>query len=304
MEENQVSLTALISAYARAYHAMYDSPKIFNDFLAYHLFTDEEFTNMGRNLAGALKFFDPERAASCPDQETALAWVMRTQSTPITLSRARYTEDSLETAVKQGVQQYVILGAGMDTFAFRRPEMLRQLQVFEVDHPATQALKRHRLSRLGWEYPAQLHFVPVDFTKESLVTALKRSSYDQHTLSFFSWLGVTYYLTRDVVFDTLRSLTDIAPVGSTIIFDYLDTDAFVPERAAKRVQRMQEIVRRAGEPMKTGFDPSTLAADLASIGLHLHENLGPSDIEARYFQGRTDGYHAFEHVHFAWAVIA
>ncbi|MBN2909810.1 class I SAM-dependent methyltransferase [Polycladomyces sp. WAk] len=114
MEENQVSLTALISAYARAYHAMYDSPKIFNDFLAYHLFTDEEFTNMGRNLAGALKFFDPERAASCPDQETALAWVMRTQSTPITLSRARYTEDSLERAVKQGVQQYGVEGASVD----------------------------------------------------------------------------------------------------------------------------------------------------------------------------------------------
>jgi O-methyltransferase involved in polyketide biosynthesis len=144
----------------------------------------------------------------------------------------------------------------------------------------------------------------VDFTKESLVTALKRSTYDLQTLSFFSWLGVTYYLTCDMVFDTLRSIADIAPAGSTIIFDYLDTDAFVPERAAKRVQRMQEIVRRAGEPMKTGFDPSTLAADLASIGLRLHENLGPSAIEERYFQGRTDGYHAFEHVHFAWAVVA
>lgn len=108
MEENQVSLTALISAYARAYHAMHDSPKIFHDFLAYHLFTDEEFTNLGRNLAEALKFFDPERAASCPDQASALAWVMRTQSSPIILSRARYTEDCLETAVEQGVQQYVI----------------------------------------------------------------------------------------------------------------------------------------------------------------------------------------------------
>jgi methyltransferase (TIGR00027 family) len=181
--------------------------------------------------------------------------------------------------------------------------MVSQLQIFELDHPATQAFKRQRLAELGWEVPAFLHFVPVDFTKENLVTALKRTSYDPHQASFFSWLGVTYYLTRDVVFDTLRSMADIAPAGSTIIFDYLDTDAFVPERAASRVQRMLEVVRRTGEPMKTGFDPSTLAADLASIGLRLQENLSPLDIEERYFQGRADGYHAFEHVHFAQAVV-
>jgi methyltransferase (TIGR00027 family) len=303
LEENHVSLTALISAYARAYHALFDSPKILDDFLARHMFTDEEFTNMGRNLAMAVRFFDPERAASFPDQESALAWVMRNQSTPITLSRARYTEDMLELSVEQGVGQYVILGAGMDTFAFRRREMLSRLHVFELDHPATQALKRHRLSELGWECPAQLHFVPVDFTKESLVTALEHSSYDPNILSFFSWLGVTYYLDRNVVLQMLRSFAGIAPAGSTIVFDYLDTDAFIPERAAERIKRMQEMVRRTGEPMKTGFDPSALAAELARNGLHLQENLDPSDIEERYFQGRTDGYHAFEHVHFARAVV-
>lgn len=300
MEPNKASITALISAFARAYHAKYDTPKIFDDFLAHEMLTEEEFTSIRRNLADAIKLFDPERAASCPDQESALAFVMRAQSTPITISRARYTEDSLEAAITQGAQQYVILGAGMDTFAFRRREMVK---VLEVDHPATQALKRHRLAQLGWELPEQLHLVPVDFTKESLAKALQNPAYDQRAVSFFSWLGVTYYLTRDVVFDTLRSIADIAPAGSSIIFDYLDTDAFVPERAAARVQRMQAAVRMAGEPMKTGFDPSTLAADLASVGLRLRENLSPSDIGGRYFDGRTDGYRAFEHVHFAWAVV-
>lgn len=304
MEENQVSVTALLSAYIRAYHAMHDAPKIFDDFLAYQFLTEEERTNMGVNLARAIYFFDPERAASYTDQATALAAVMRAISTSILLSRARYTEDNLETAVKEGVQQYIILGAGMDTFAFRRPEMLEQLQVYEVDHPATQASKRHRLAELGWTQPAQLHFVSIDFTKENLATTLKHSSYDPQKLSFFSWLGVTYYLTCDVVFDTLRAITDIAPVGSTICFDYLDTEAFIPEKAPIRVQLMQEAARRAGEPMKAGFDPSTLAANLESLGLHLHESLSPSEIEKRYFQGRTDGYHAFENVHFASAVVA
>ena len=300
MEENKVSLTALITTFTRAYHAMHDVPKIFDDFLAYHMFTQEEYINMGRNLTEAIKFFNPERALSCPDESTALAWMIQTLSA--TLSRARYTEDILKTTVKQGVEQYVILCAGMDTFAFRHPE-LKNLKVFEVDHPATQSFKRRRLDELGWKYPAQLHFVPVDFTKKNLATSLKCSSYDLQTLTFFSWLGVTPYLTRDVVFATLRSIADISPAGSTIIFDYLDTNAFDSEKAAKRVQKGIEITRNIGEPMITGFDPSSLAADLASLGLRLHENLSPSKIEGRYFRGRTDGYHASEHIHYAWVVV-
>ncbi len=304
MQESKASLTALLTAYARAYHATYDAPKIFDDFLAARWYTKEERAYLEHNLAASLQFLDPERAAACPDEATALAWYMRLQGGPITLSRSRYTEDSLETAVRQGMRQYVILGAGLDSFAFRRPDMLKQLCVFEIDHPATQAFKRQRLAELGWEIPEQLYFVPVDFAQENLAEAFKRSAYDRRAMSFFSWLGVTYYLTRDVVFATLRAITEVAAADSTIMFDYFDTDAFVPERAATRMQRMQAIVRQAGEPIQTGFDPSRLASDLAALGLRLHEDLGPSDIERRYFQGRTDGYHAFEHVHFAWAVVA
>lgn len=304
MEENQFSRTALATAYIRAYHAVHDSPKIFDDFLAYHLITDKIRAIIEQQLARSLQLYDPERATLCPDQATALAWMMQGWAVPpITLGRARYAEDNLEKVVRHGVQQYVILGAGLDTFAFRHPEMIGQIQVFEVDHPATQVFKRRRLAELGWEHPAQLHFVPVDFMQESLATALTRSSYDQMAPSFFSWLGVTMYLSREAVFATLRDIADIAPAGSTVIFDYMDTDAFVPERAAKRVQVMLEGVRRLGEPMKAGFDPSTLAVDLARLGLRLHEDLSPPDIDGRYFQGRTDGYHACEHVHFAWAVV-
>jgi methyltransferase (TIGR00027 family) len=281
---------------------MYDTPKIFDDFLAIHLFTEEERTNMERNMAEGLKFFDPESYSTCPDQKTALSRMMRGRTTAI--SRARYTEESLEIAIRQGGRQYVILGAGMDTFAFRRPELVKQLQVFEVDHPVMQAFKRNRLAELDWELPAQLHFVPVDFTNQSLAAELTHSSYDPLTLSFFSWLGVTYYLPRDTVFTTLQAIADIAPAGSVVIFDYFDNDAFIPEKATKRMQFLQEAVRRVGEPLKTGLDPSTLATDLANIGLRLHENLHPADIERRYFQERTDGYHASEHVHFAWAVVA
>lgn len=302
MDDNRASLTAMITAYSRAYHATHDRPKLFDDFLAHDLFTEEERTFLAANLAELLKFTDPERAASCPDQATALAWVMRTQTAPVTLSRSRFTEESLEAAVERGVKQYVILGAGLDTFAFRRPDLAGRLTVFEVDHPATQSFKRQRLSELGWEVPSHLHFVPVDFAQESLPAALKPSPYDPALLSFFSLLGVTHYLTRDQVLATLRAVADLAPAGSTIVFDYQAADALDPRKAEKQARLGQQVAGRVGEPMTAGFDPSTLAASLSSVGWRLEENLGPAEIEARFFKGGPDGYHAFPHAYFARAI--
>ncbi|WP_199425735.1 class I SAM-dependent methyltransferase [Thermaerobacillus caldiproteolyticus] len=299
MKEDQVSLTAIMTAYLRAYHAMNDTPKIFDDFLACHLIPEERRALIEQGFSRALQIRVPESGLACSDQAAnPLLSLMQAMGLPHVLSRSRYTEDNLDLAVKQGVEQYVILGAGMDTFAFRRPDLLRQVQVFEVDHPATQTFKRNRLAELGWEIPSHLHFVPVDFTKESLTDALKGTLYDVQTKSFFSWLGVTMYLTRDEVFATLRSIAEIAPEGSAVIFDY-----FVPEEDTPHMKEMREDLRKIGEPMKTTFDPSTLAFELESLGLRLHENLSPSDIQERYFQSRTDGYYASKHVRFAWAVV-
>ena len=198
----------------------------------------------------------------------------------------------------------MILGAGLDTFAFRKPEMMEYLEVFEVDHPATQEFKLHRLAELEWEHPAKLHFIPIDFTKESLVTALtSSSSYDPKVKTFFNWLGVTYFLTRDEIFTTLRSITEIAPADSIIVFDYFDNNAFIPKKSSPQMQKSLEYLRKIGEPMITGFDPSTLGEELASLGFSLQENLSPADIEEHYFKGRTDGYHAYEYGHFACAVV-
>jgi len=304
MAENQAGVTALVTAYARAYHATHDTPKIFDDFLADQYYSAQEHIDFDRYLAETLKLIDPELAASQPDQASALALVMQIQNGPITLSRSRYAEDSLEEAVRQGIRQYVILGAGFDTFAFRRPDLLQQLEVFEIDHPVTQELKRQRISAAGWQIPAQLHFVPVDFTHESLTAALERSSYDPQILSFFSWLGVSYYLTHEVVFATLQNMAGMAAKASTIVFDYLDAEAFVPEKAGKRIRFMLWIAGQIGEPMKSAFDPDTLAGELEHMGWQLQEDLAPDEIDRRYFLGRTDLYRAFEHLHFARAVIA
>ncbi len=303
MEAGRSSISALVTAFSRAYHTTHDSPKIFNDPLAGRMFAEEERRFLEQALAGLIKVVNPELAASGPDQATALACVVRTQNGPITLSRSRYAEDCLEQAVKRRVRQYVILGAGLDTFAFRRPDLLKRLEVFEVDHPDTQKSKCQRLARLGSGFPQQLHFVPADLATDILDRSLWRSCYDPRRPGFFSWLGGTYYMPREVVFRTLRAIARVAAPGSSIVFDYVEMDAFDASKAAKRMQVMQAIASQAGEPMQAGFTPRELPRELQMLGLTLQEDLGPADIEQRYFWGRKDGYHAFEHVHFAAASV-
>jgi methyltransferase (TIGR00027 family) len=306
MEANHFSRTAIGTAFMRAYHSAYDRPKVFDDFLAHRLIKDEEMRVIEDRHIETFQRTDPARAAACPDRACLLAqWMQTSAPPPIVLARARYAEDLLEKAVsRQEVRQYVILGAGLDTFAFRRPDLLARLQVFEVDHPATQSFKRYRLQELGREQPAQLHFVPVDFSREDLAAALGRSSYDPQAPTFFGWLGVTYYLSREAIAATWGAIASLSPAGGTLIFDYLEADAFVPAKVVQRVHLMMETVASLDEPMITGFDPATLAAELEALGLRLQENLTPADIQERFFAGRPDGYRACEQVHFARAVVA
>ena len=312
MKEDQASFTAMLVAYMRAYHAMHDNPKIFDDFLAYRLIPEDKRALIEQYLSGWNEQLNDTEHAKLRSDNTTSSSLMQVINNIINeqkwaaqlFSRSQYAEDTLEKAIKQGVKQYVILGAGMDTFAFRQPEMMKKLEVFEVDHPATQEFKLHRLAELEWEHPAKLHFIPIDFTKESLVTALtSSSSYDAKVKTFFNWLGVTYFLTRDEVFTILHSITEIAHADSTIVFDYLDTDAFIFEKSSPQMQKSLEYLRKIGEPMITGFNPSTLAEDIGSLGFHFQENLSPTEIERCYLQGRTDGYQVDEHLYFACAVV-
>lgn len=303
MKNSKASMTAVVSAFGRAYHSLYDEPKIFNDFLARQFITEKEFNSISKHMAEGIKFFNPTQAHLYSDEKSALKWVIQNQIAPTPLARSRYTEDMLENAIKLGVTQYVILGAGLDTFAFRRPELLSKIRVFEVDHPDTQELKLERIHELGWSQDSSTKYVSVDFSKDSFKESLLSSGYNPNELSFFSWLGVTYYLTREEICNIFRDITSVAPKGSSLVFDYPDVDIFNCERASKRVQSMVAMAKMAGEPMKTGYEYSELESDLEQSGLLIYEHLTPSDIEERYFKGRNDFYHAFENINYALAVV-
>jgi methyltransferase (TIGR00027 family) len=298
------SRTAVNVALLRALHAEDDEPKIFNDYLAGKLVTPEERADFESTVIASLELFRSETDISSLAPVSRLRESLRATTTQdLLITRARFIEDHLLDRVERGVSQYVILGAGLDTFALRRADLQNRLTVFEVDHPATQESKRARLRAAGLSCPPNLHFLPIDFERESVVEVLRRSPYRTDRAAFFSWAGVTYYLPSEIVLGVLRSIRCIATRGSCVAFDYLDSQAFDPLKVSARIRVIMERVRQIGEPMITGFDPDRLPAMLAEVGFHVVEGLSPEEQRSRYFNGRRDGLPAPEHCYLVLAEV-
>src|SRR5262245_39115812 len=155
-----------------------------------------------------------------------------------TAVRSRIAEDALSEAVERGIRQIVILGAGLDTFGLRSPHGARQVRIYEVDHPATQAWKRQRLAEAQLAIPPGLHFVPVDFERDDLGKALSGAGFQQNSPAFFTWLGVVPYLTLDAIHSTLDYMASIQ--NSEVVFDYME-----PPQAFS--EEMRELVTKRTE---------------------------------------------------------
>ena len=203
-------------------------------------------------------------------------------------ARSRYTEDELALGVRRGVCQYIILGAGLDTFAYRNPYPQGMLHVFEVDHPATQSWKRARLGEVGITLPGNLTFAPVDFETETLAEGLLGAGYDSRKCTFFSWLGVTEYLATEAVMTTLGFIAS-APVGSEVVFDYMLSPSLLTPTQRSHFDALAQRVASAGEPWRAFFEPALLIRDLQAMGFGYVEDNGPEEINARYFKDRKDG---------------
>jgi methyltransferase (TIGR00027 family) len=253
----------------RAAHQILDSPRVFEDPLALRIIgpdAAEELTSRSRN---------PESPTS-----RYLRGFMA--------ARSRYAEDELACAVNRGVRQYVILGAGLDTLAYRNP--YAQLHVFEVDHLATQEWKRRLLEAAGISVPTSVTFVAVNFEKQTFSEVLCRAGFNSEAAGFFAWLGVTPYLPPEIVLSTLRAIIALGS-GNSVVFDCAVPRLSLNGRHRAAFDALANRVASAGEPFRGFFEPEKLASELKCIGFSEVEDLGGEEVNARYFSGRADGLH-------------
>jgi len=270
------SRTALSTAYLRAAHMLLDSPP--------HILEDPL----------ALRLLGPEAEQRIRKQEGDLQTPSRRGLRAHVVLRSRYAEDRLQAAVARGVRQFVLLGAGLETFAFRQPEWARGLGIFEVDSPATQGLKRRLLQAAELVPPSNVHLCPVDFEKEPLGGALGRCGISSDLPTFFSWLGVSMYLSEAAVEAVLRCAAGF-PENSELVLTF----------ARPRGEEASPIERRAaevGEPWQSCFEPEQLEAALRAAGFTRVEFLSVDQARARYFDRRPQDLDAPRRVSIASAV--
>lgn len=269
MIEGRPSATARRVAARRAAHQLLDHPRIFDDPLAFAILEPADAAEVRAN---------PQRY-----DETDGMRVLRT----FLAVRSRLAEDLLAESVAAGVTQYVVLGAGLDTFAYRNP--FSQVRVFEVDFPATQAWKRERLAQSGIAVPGNATFAPCDFTTQSIGDALRAAGLDATRPTFCSWLGVTMYLERSAVLATIAALVPFIGAPGGLVFDFAAPATGLSPEQARRRQVLAERVARAGEPFRSSFEPGELASAAKTLGCRDVVRYAQAELEARYLAARADG---------------
>ena len=272
MEEAKPSRTALRVAMRRAAHQLYDAPP---------LVLDDPFAV--RILGPHAAELDRTPARDRPHNPGLKPRPFSIGLRAFLVARSRYAEDLLASAVERGITQYVLLGAGLDTFAHRNP--YPSLRVFEVDHPATQQWKCELLCDAGLATAANLAYVPVNFERQSLAEQLFAAGFNPAAPSFFAWLGVVPYLTLDAFRATLGFIAT-QPRGSGAVFDYGQPRSVLPPHEQLAHDSLASRVQLAGEAFQLFFAPAAVTAELAAF--RDIEDIGSAEINARYFTGRTD----------------
>jgi methyltransferase (TIGR00027 family) len=270
-------------ALRRATHQVLDRPVVLDDPVAIPL--------LGNDVASALR--DNPAAYERGPLDTYLRAFM--------VARSRFAEDHLDAARDAGVTQYVLLGAGLDTFAYRQRRTEPGLRVFEVDQPATQGWKRQLVEAARIDVPANVCYVPVDFEHDRLDDSLARAGFDPGAGAVFCWLGVTMYLTLDAIDTTLRYVAASAGPHGGVAFDYSIDRAMMSGPQLAVYDALAARVAAAGEPWVATFFPDALAARLRGLGFTLVEDAGAEELNARYFADRDDGLRVGRLARMMWA---
>jgi methyltransferase (TIGR00027 family) len=263
MQWGKPSRTAWAAAAHRAAHQVLEEGRIFADPLALRI--------MGQHAEAAI--LDAEQHP------------FRRRMRIFIAIRTRFAEDALAAAVEKGTRQLVVLGAGLDTYAYRST-LGDRLRIFEVDHPATQAWKRERLEEAAIPIPQLLTFAPIDFERQTLGQGLAAAGFDSSQQTFFTWLGVVPYLTEEAVWSTLGFIASL-PHGAHVVFDYSDPPASLPVEWRARHDKRAAQVAELGEAWLSYFEADELHAKLMALGFSEIEDLGPPRIAARYFPHRA-----------------
>jgi methyltransferase (TIGR00027 family) len=269
MNKDRHSRTATMAAVVRAVHTAYEKPVVFNDPYAAKL------AGPMWQMISSIRF--------CYRVGTKIIYNGLDPIRRQIVARARYAEDKLELAVASGINQYVIIGAGFDSFALRRKDLSNILSVFELDHPASQKAKQYRFKRLGFALPEKHEFVGIDFEKEGLSEALVKSSYSRKHPAFFSWLGTVHYLSPQAVLKTLNDFAACACQGSELVLDYADSGLAAASQE-KWLKKLKSFTDRRGEPIITMFEPDEFQEIVSQAGFNLIENLTPDEQASRYFK--------------------
>ncbi|MBR1555054.1 MAG: class I SAM-dependent methyltransferase [Oscillospiraceae bacterium] len=284
MVQHQESTTAKLCAFARAFHSNRARKKIFDDYLAYDL--------MGRETYQTLEAFIREEFTGGED----ISDFVNRYFAPIPLSRLPFTEHRLQEFARNQKIQYVICGAGADTFSFRNDNP--DIEIFEIDHPDTQRYKLERIEELEWNIPENVHFVPVDFESERMTDKLLASGFDPNKKTFFSILGVSYYLTLPVFTHTLSQIAELSALGSVLVFDYPIKNQFIG-----RAGELEVMTEALGEKMQGGFHYNEVSRALYQLGFQIDTYLTPEKVQKLYFDNRTDDLRAFENVSLLSAIF-
>ena len=276
------SLTALMSAFARAYVNKHSGFNLFHDDYAAKMFSEEEFSQLEQFIS-----------AEC----SSVNDYVNTNLAPTPIARSIFCEEALKTAVKTGTRQYVILGCGFDTFAFRNKD--QNIQIFEIDKPTIITDKLKRINRAGLTPPKNVRCIAADLSSESLANVLDKNGFDRSKKTFFSCLGLLYYLTNDEISQLFESIAQVSSAGSSVAFDFPDSHLF--SSSVPRVKNMLAMAKMSGEPMKSCFGYGELEKMLEDHGFLIYEFLNRDDIQDRFLCGSEMS--AFENVNYAQSVL-
>jgi methyltransferase (TIGR00027 family) len=264
MRKAEFSRTALATATLRAAHQILDGALVLEDPIAIGL-------------------LGPDAGQTIRESKTRFGNPVSVALRSHVVLRSRYTEDRLRAAVARGIRQYILVGAGLDTFALRQPAWAKDLAIIEVDHPATQSAKQARIQSAAMALPQNLRFVAVDFEQETLHDAMRNNGVDTALPTFFSWLGVTMYLTEAAIDAALKGISAF-PIGSELVLTFSEPPPSSNSVESAMGAALSQRVADLGEPFISFFKPPQMEAKLRHAGFTTVEFLSADDANERYFQ--------------------